>query len=73
LGCSHHAHPKPQQLVPSFGRKAYESTAVITTHLIYPGNNLDPNFVLVAHHIMTHFSMKAGLKQFKQHSKEAVF
>jgi hypothetical protein len=33
---------------------------------------MDPNYVLIAHHIMTQFSMKAGLKRFKQRGEEAV-
>jgi hypothetical protein len=65
-------HTKPQRLVPVFGRKIYESTAAVTTHLVHPNDHLDPDYVLVAHYIMVQYSMKTGMKHFKERSEEAV-
>jgi hypothetical protein len=63
---------KPQRLVPTLGRKSYESTAAVTTHLIHPDNHMDQAYVLVAHCIMTQYSLKAGMKRFKERGKEDV-
>ncbi len=61
-----------QRLVPTFGNKTYESTAAINTHLVHPDAHMDPDYVLVAHYIMTQYSMKAGMKQFKKRGENAV-
>jgi hypothetical protein len=72
LRCSHRTVKKPQRLVPTFGSKTYQSTAAVTAHLIHPDAHLDSNCVLVAHYIMAQFSMKVGLKPFKERGEEAV-
>jgi hypothetical protein len=69
---SHRTVKKPQRLVPTFGSQTYQSTAAVTTHLVYPDAHLDSNYVLVAHYIMAQFSMKAGLKRFKERGEEAI-
>ncbi len=69
---SHRTVKKPQRLVPTFASKTYQSTAAVTTHLVHPDAHLDSNYVLVAHYIMAQFSMKAGLKRFKERGEEAV-
>jgi hypothetical protein len=69
---SHRTVKKPQRLVPTFGNKTYQNTAAVTTHLVHPDAHLDSNYVLVAHYIMAQFSMKAGLKRFKERGEEAV-
>jgi hypothetical protein len=42
------------------------------THLIHPEAHIDPSYTLVAHIIMVQYSMKAGMKQFKQRGEDAV-
>jgi hypothetical protein len=66
------AHQQPQHLIPSFGGKAYESTAGITTNLVHPEAHMDPDYTLVAHIMMVQYSMKAGMRHFKQHGEDAV-
>jgi hypothetical protein len=66
------ARLKPQRLVQIFGSKSSEGTAAIATHLIHPNEHMDPNYVLVTHLTMFQFSMKAGLRRFKEHGEEAV-
>jgi hypothetical protein len=63
---------KPQRLIPQFGRKSYESTAATSIHLIHPDDHMNPAYTLVAHHIMTQYSMKAGIKRFKERGEAAV-
>jgi hypothetical protein len=63
---------QPQRLIPSFTGKPYETTAGVTTHLIHPEAHIDPNYTLVAHIVMVQYSMKAGMKQFKQRGEDAV-
>jgi hypothetical protein len=63
---------KPQRLVPTFGSKTYQSTTAVTTHLVHPDEHMDQEFILVAHYIMTQYSMKAGMKKFKERAEEAV-
>jgi hypothetical protein len=63
---------KPKRLVPVFGRKTYESTAAVTTHLVHPDDHLDPDYVLVAHCIMVQCSLKTGMKHFKERGEKAV-
>ena len=70
--CSQRARTKPQRLIPSFGGKSYTSTAGVITHLIHPEAHIDPYHTLVAHIIMVQYSMKAGMKQFKQRGEDAV-
>jgi hypothetical protein len=73
LRCYKRKRYEPQRPVPSFGRKTYESTAATTTYLVvHPDDHLDQHYILIAHHIMTHYSMKAGMKKFKKCGKEAV-
>jgi hypothetical protein len=69
---SHRTVKKPQRLVPTFGSKTYQSTAAVTTHLVHPDAHLDSNYVIVAHYILVQFSMKAGLKRFKERGEEGV-
>ena len=69
---SQRTRTKPERLIPSFGGKSYASTAGITTHLIHPEAHIDPSYTLVAHIIMVQYSMKAGMKQFKQRGEDAV-
>jgi hypothetical protein len=84
---SQHACAKPQQLVPSFtGTKSCQSTAAVNTkchpvtattnakvHLVHPEEQEDQNHILVlAHHVMTQHSMKAGMKCFKERGKQAA-
>jgi hypothetical protein len=59
-------------LIPSFGCKEYASTAGVTTHLIHPEAHIDPNYTLVAHIVIVQYSMKVGMKQFKQCGEDAV-
>ena len=66
------ARNQPERLIPSFGGKSYVSTAGVTTNLIHPEAHIDPNYILVEHIIMAQFSMKAGMKQFKQRGEDAV-
>ena len=33
---------------------------------------MHPNYVLIAHYIMAQYSLKAGMKKFKDRGKEAV-
>jgi hypothetical protein len=66
------ARTKPERLIPSFSGKSYASTAGITTHLIHPEAHIDPYHTLVAHIIIVQYSMKAGMKQFKQRGEDAV-
>jgi hypothetical protein len=68
---SHRTVKIPQRLVPTFGSKTYQSTAAVTTHLVHPDAHLNSNYVLVAHYILVQFSMKAGLKRFKERGEEA--
>jgi hypothetical protein len=63
---------QPQRLIPSFGGKKYASTAGVTTHLIHHEAHIDPNYTLVAHIVMVQYSMKSGMKQFKQRGEDAV-
>jgi hypothetical protein len=63
---------KPTRLVPVFGRKSYESTAATTIRLIHQDEYLDQHYILIAHYIKTQYSMKAGMKKFKERGKEAV-
>jgi hypothetical protein len=63
---------KPERLIPTFGGKKYASTAGVTTHLIHPEAHIDPRYTLVAHIVMVQYSMKAGMKQFKQRGEDAV-
>jgi hypothetical protein len=64
---------QPQQLVPSFGGKLYETTSGVTTHLIHPEAHMDPDYTLVAHIIMVQYSMKAGMRHFKQRRLQGTF
>jgi hypothetical protein len=63
---------QPQRLIPSHHGKSYDTTAGVTTHLIYPEAHIDPNYTLVAHIVMVQCSMKAGMKQLKQRGEDAV-
>jgi hypothetical protein len=72
LCCSQRARIKPERLVPSFGRKSFKSTAAFTNLLVHYVDHLLPEYVLVAHHIMTQFSMKTGMREFKERCEEAV-
>jgi hypothetical protein len=69
---SQRAHASPERLIPSFGGKSYESTAGVTTHLVHPEDHMDPEYTLVAHIIMVQYSMKAGMKEFKERGEDAV-
>jgi hypothetical protein len=71
-GRSMRTHTKPQRLIPSHHGKSYDTTAGVTTHLIHPEAHIDPNYTLVAHIVMVQYSMKAGMKQFKQRGEDAV-
>jgi hypothetical protein len=59
---------KPKRLVP----KTYESTAAVTAHLVHPDDHLDPDYALVAHHMMVQCSLKTGMKHFKERGEQAV-
>jgi hypothetical protein len=73
LRCSNRERKKPTRLVPSFGSKSYQSTVATTVQLVHPDEHLDQHYVLVAHYIMTQYSMKAGMKKkFKERGEEAV-
>ena len=74
-----HVRANPQQLIPSLGsQKYYYSTATTTileqdyVDLVGPDNHLEPNYTLVAHHVMTQLSMKVGLNKFKKRGEKAV-
>jgi hypothetical protein len=66
------ARAHPQRLVPSFGSKSYQSTAAVTQDTVHPDAHLNPNYVLVAHYITTQYSMKKGLKLYKERGVEAI-
>jgi hypothetical protein len=63
---------KLERLVPAFGRKSYDSTSAVTTQLIHPDKHIDKQYVLVAHYIMTQYSMKAGMRKFKKRGEDAI-
>ena len=85
---SQRARLKPQRLIPTLdSTKSYRNTAAVNTkchpvtaipstnreiYLIHPEENEDQNFILVAHYVMTQYSMKAGLKHFKERGEEAA-
>ena len=69
---SQRARTNPERLIQSFGEKSYTSTAGVTTHHIHPEAHIDPSYTLVAHIVMVQYSMKAGMKQFKQRGEDAV-
>ena len=70
---SQRARTKPQRLIPTpSSTKTYQGTAAVTTHLVQPEKHEDPNYLLVAHYVMTQYSMKAGMKHFKEHGEKAA-
>jgi hypothetical protein len=44
----------------------------VTTHLVHPDDHLDPDYALVAHYIMVQYSLKTGMKHFKERGEKAV-
>ena len=70
---SQRACAKPQRLIQFLSStKTYRSTAVVTTHLVHREEHEDPNYLLVAHYVMTQYSMKAGMKHFKECGEKAA-
>ena len=64
--------PKPQRLIPTFSKQSYHSTAATTVRLVHPDEHMDQNYVLVAHYIMAQYSLKTGMKLFKERGTEAI-
>ena len=70
---SQRTRAKPQRLIPTLNStKTYQSTAAVTTHLTHPEEHEDPNYLVVADYVMTQYSMKAGMKHFKESGEKAV-
>ena len=71
--------PKPQRRIPSLdGRKSYYSTAATTIQKQYyvgifgPVDHLYSDYTLVAHHVVTKFSVKEGINIFKERGEQSV-
>jgi Reverse transcriptase (RNA-dependent DNA polymerase) len=58
---------QPTAYAPSFEGKSYSAVT-----LVHPDAHMNPDYTLVAHHIMTQLSMKAGMKRWKNKAEGAV-